>query len=204
MSANGRPRRLIETRDAGVTLIEVLVSLTVLSVVMSLFTAGIIQMYRSANKTEAIVNAQNQIVIAFQRLDKDVRYAAGISREGMVGSGPGVEYLIANTGSPMCVQLRLKPAKNQLQRRTWPQGSTPPKPDAAAADWAVLANDITGSNPFTFRAANSDAPFQSLRVRLSTTSGGAGGSATKQTDITFTALNTSLSTVSAAVCTEGR
>src|SRR4051794_16095539 len=61
--------------DAGVTLVEVLVAFGVMSVVMALFTAGVAQSYRVANKADAMAVARQQLHTAFLRLDRDVRYA---------------------------------------------------------------------------------------------------------------------------------
>ena len=53
-------------------------------------------MFRTANKTEAVATAQSQISIAFQRLDKEIRYAEGISTPTSSGTGWYVEYVTAD------------------------------------------------------------------------------------------------------------
>ena len=63
---------------------------------------------------------------------------------------------------------------------------------------------MTATNPFTRYAATGDFAFQRLRIDM-TAKKSAGATATKrQSDITFTALNTSPTTSSNSVCTEGR
>jgi Tfp pilus assembly protein PilV len=186
--------------DAGITLVEVVVSMTILSVVMAMFTGGVLQMYRAANRTEAAATSQSQINIAFLRLDKEIRYAAGISTPGSVASDPYVEFLTTYTGTPVCTELRLRVAARQLQRRTWAQGSSPLTP----SPWIPLASDISSTQPFTLSAADATFNFQRLRLKLVATSGAGGTATSKQTDVTFTAMNTSLTTSSATVCTEGR
>jgi type II secretory pathway pseudopilin PulG len=185
--------------DDGLTLIDMVVSMVIMSIFMSMFTTAILQTYHAANKIESISGAQSQIHTAFLRLDKEIRYAAGISTESSTGD-PYVEYLTTNTGSPVCTELRLDVASRQLQRRTWPQGMSPLTP----SNWIPLATEISSVKPFTFTAADSTFNFQRLRLQLAASSGGASTATTKQTDITFTALNTSLGTASATVCTEGR
>jgi hypothetical protein len=157
-----------------------------------------IQIYRSVNKNEAIAAARAEINITFGRLDKEIRYAAGISAPGVTGTDKYVEYLITNTGAPTCVQLRVHVSSAQLQRRSWLQsGGTP-------GSWTSLASGITATNPFTSYPATGDFAFQRLRIGM-TTKHSSGATATKrQTDITFTALNTSPTTSSDNVCTEGR
>jgi prepilin-type N-terminal cleavage/methylation domain-containing protein len=187
-------------RDSGITLIEVVVSMTIMSVAMAIFTGGILQMYRAFNRSDATANAQSQINNAFLRLDKEIRYAAGISTPGSVGSDPYVEFLTTYTGTPVCTELRLRVAAKQLQRRTWVQGSSPLVPSA----WVPLASEVSSTQPFTFTAADATFNFQRLQLKLTATSGSGGTATPKQTDVTFTALNTSLTTSSATVCTEGR
>jgi type II secretory pathway pseudopilin PulG len=192
-----RPRR---TRDSGITLIEVVVSMSIMTIVGAIFTAGVLQMFRSANRSEAASTAQSQINNAFLRLDKEIRYAAGISTPGSVGSDSYVEFLTTNTGTPVCTELRLHVATKQLQRRTWIQGSSPLTPST----WIPLASLVSSTQPFTLSAADATFNFQRLQLKLAGTSGAGGTATSKQTDVTFTALNTSPTTSSATVCTEGR
>jgi prepilin-type N-terminal cleavage/methylation domain-containing protein len=199
-AAGVRPSRPRRAGDAGVTLIEVMISMTIMSIAMAMFTTGILQMYRSANKNEAMSTAQSQISIAFQRLDKEIRYAAGLSTQGFVGADPYVEFLITNGGSPVCTELRLHVATAQLQRRTWTQGSTPVTPSG----WLPLASNISSTQPFTVSAADATYNFQRLTLNLVAGWGSGTTATSKRTDITFTALNTSLETASTTICTEGR
>jgi type II secretory pathway pseudopilin PulG len=194
-----RLNRVRRTGDAGITLVELVVSMTIMSVVMAIFTGGIIEMYNSANKNESLSTAQSEVNIMFLRLDREIRYAAGISLPDVVGGDSYVEYLTGSTGTALCTELRLNVALGQLQRRTWLKGSTP------SPVWTPMASGVTSGTPFTFAAADATFRFQRLELKFNTTSGSAVSSVTTtQTDITFTALNTSQSTVSAAACTEGR
>ena len=61
--------------DAGVTLIELMVAMALMSVFGTIFLSGIAQMYRAANRAEAMTTTQSQISIAFGRLDTQIRYA---------------------------------------------------------------------------------------------------------------------------------
>jgi len=189
-----------EGGDRGFTLVEILVSMSIMAVFMAMFTGLVVQMFRSANKSSATAAAQSQVNIAFLRLDEEIRYAAGISTPGSVGADSYVEYLTTNTGGPICTELRLNAASGQLQRRTWTRGVSPVTPTG----WIPLASDVTSAAPFTFSPADATFNFQRLRLKLVASSGSGGTAAARQLDVTFTALNTSLSTSSAADCTEGR
>jgi hypothetical protein len=181
-------------------MIDVVVAMTLMSVFMSIFTGMVVQMFRSANKNLAIASAQSQVTTAYLRLDKEIRYAAGISAPGPVGDDSYVEYLTTNTGVATCTELRLNAASRQLQRRSWPQAGVPPVPSA----WVPLASAVSSPTPFTFAAADDTYNFQRLRLTLLASAGGGSTAASRQTDVTFTALNTTLGTSSATVCAEGR
>jgi type II secretory pathway pseudopilin PulG len=193
-AARRRVERPRASGDGGITLIEVVVSMTVMTALMSIFTFGVVQMYRSANKVEAVSVAQSQMHTAFQRLDREIRYASGISTPAQVGPDWYVEYLTANGGGPVCVQLRLVGDTRQLQRRTWPSGSTP-------GTWGVLASDVGSGQPFEF---SHNGNFQRLRLHLVSASGPPGDPVKAETNVTFTALNTLRDTTNHDVCSEGR
>jgi hypothetical protein len=195
-----RRRGRARTEDDGVTMIDVVVAMTLMSVFMSIFTGMVVQMFRSANKNLSIARAQSQVTNAYLRLDKEIRYAAGISAPGSVGADSYVEYLTTNTGVATCTELRLNAASGQLQRRSWPQAGTPPAPSA----WLPLAAAVSSTKPFTFAAADDTYNFQRLRLTLVASAGGGTTAASRQTDVMFTALNTTLATSSATVCVEGR
>ena len=190
-------------RDDGVTMIEVVVSLTLMAVLMTIFTTAVIEVYRNVNQTEAISTAQSNLNTVFLRLDKEVRYASGISAPS---DGPDwyVEYLNTNRGTEACTQLRLT-STGLLQRRTWDRSLSPIQPSG----WTVLASGIRQaadlSPPFAFVEANpvsNGSNFQQLVVTLA--ADGPNGKPAAQSTFTFAALNTSMATASTDVCVEGR
>ncbi len=186
--------------DRGVTLIEVVTAMSIMSILMVIFTGGILEVYRFANRSEAAAAASTQLNIAFMRLDKEVRYASGISTPGTVGVDHYVEYLITNTGTPVCVELRLDVADRQLQRRTWVQGSPP----GSLTAWTPLTSGVSGDQPFTTRPADATFSYQRLTVTLTADAGSGSTARATEGSVTFTALNTSFESSTANVCTEGR
>jgi type II secretory pathway pseudopilin PulG len=179
------------------TLLEVVITMAIMSILMSVFTAGAVQMYRSANQAEAMSAAQSQTQLVFERLDREIRYAFGISREDPPGGVEYVEYLTTTDGKDTCNQLRLDPATAQLQRRSWTRGMTP-------GGWTRIASNVStppGSRPFTFTAGDN---FQSLQLHLLARPEGAAGRVVAETKVTFIALNTPRGADTSTVCTEGR
>ncbi len=218
------PRRRRDTSgDAGTTLIEVLVAMGIMSVLMAVFTASVLLVYRSANGTQARSEVQTQVQLAFQQLDREVRYATGITAPD-TSARRGAWYIEfigprGDTAQPQCRQLRLD-ATGVLQLLRW----TPGSPPAEGAPGQTLASNvvapggttpppferqIAGSRPFASPAPGVPAAttgtdfapdYQRLRVRLSTRI----GTDVTTSDVTFTALNTSRDTGDTNVCSEGR
>ena len=177
--------------DSGSTLAELLVSMSIMTVVMTIFTAGIVRMYRTANTTEVRAIAQTQLSLALLRLDRQVRYAAGIGLEYSSGADRYVEYLVIGTGGAQCYRLRL--SGGRLQQRTWPSGSSP------TLSWTTQASNLTSTYPFRRIDADDAVGFQRLEVDLAT----AGAGSAPATKIRFTALNTSREPIT-NTCDQGR
>ena len=197
--------------DEGYSLIEVMMAMLCMSILMTLVTSAVIQIYHSVNGVDALSSAQTQVDTTFGRLDKELRYARGISDPGTVGGDPYVEYLLSVDSVDTCVELRLHTATGELQRRQWTKNQMP----LAPTGWQTLASSVTATAPFTVTPADSKTldGFRYQRLTLNVTSvagGGAGQSAAagragadRQTDVTFTALNTT-AIDNSATCTEAR
>ena len=176
-----------EPADGGVTLIEVTVAMTLMVVVLSMFSTAMIAVYRTISRSEAVTIAQTQVTLAFQRLDRQVRYATSISQPTTGTAGyPYVEFLTTFDGVPRCTQWRLRTHHPvlALQTRSWLRDATPD------STWTTLASNIrpvSGTVPFTRLTPDSASQFQRLQVRLEASSGGT--TASKQLDMIFTALN---------------
>lgn len=211
-----RPVRRRAGGDAGTTLIELLVAMVIMAVVGALFAGTIVQVYRVGNTVDTTTQAQAQVRLAVQRLDREVRYAYGITTPTTVAQAAAdsgtwyVEFLGVDkqSGARVCSQLRLK--TGQLFERDWPPGTQ----QSAGQGWTALASDIDmtsfatpanpgGPVPFDLQAAGStpytpaaavgsqfSPAFQRLRLRLVTVVDRERASS----DVTFTALNTARTT----------
>lgn len=207
-------RRPPERDDAGFSLMEIVVTMTLLSVLMSLVTAAILQIYHAVNGVDSLSAAQSQVNVSFARLDREVRYARAISDPALVGADYYVEYQLTDDGVDTCVELRLQTSTSKLQRREWANTASTPVPSA----WTTLADGITATTPFTVTDPDTQAligyRYQRLALAFTSTAGGgrslnaagARAGAVREIKVAFTALNTTgvdLSTVS-ATCTQGR
>lgn len=191
--------------DRGFTLTELLVSMAILSIVMVVVTGAILQASSTSARVDAAGVSQQQAHQAFDRLDRQVRWAAAFGTQGTVAGNPYVEWLYTASGAPTCNELRIDVAGKRLQQRSWKQGDL-----TTVTPWTVVASGITGvaidANTSGFRVFPSDATFPMARLRIAVTStaGGAKATDTATHDVTYTALNSSGSTVPATVCSEGR
>ncbi|MGA5305420.1 prepilin-type N-terminal cleavage/methylation domain-containing protein [Nucisporomicrobium flavum] len=161
--------------DEGFTLIELLVAMTVMVVVMSVATAGIVSMYRSAGEVDARSAAQAELGLVLQRLDREVRYARGVSSTPATGAS-AVDFLTIQGTHEVCVQLRV--VGGVLSQRTWAYGGSGISPTG----WKPLASGLTLARPFTYVPPDDSLGHQRLRIDLRRQ--GEGNQAT------FTALNT--------------
>jgi type II secretory pathway component PulJ len=174
--------------DAGFTLIDMMVAMTLMTIVMAVFTGAIVRMYRVANNVDAKSVAQASINVAMQRLDREVRYAKGISTPYLVNNNQYVDMLsIQRVGAntvQQCIQVRV--VSGVLAQRTWTFQASPLNLSA----WVPLANGLTSATPFTYRPPNDSVGYQQLTVALAS---GSGSSADSNTT-TFIALNSDRTT----------
>jgi type II secretory pathway pseudopilin PulG len=169
------------------TLIEVMVTLSIMGLVMMIFTTSVVQMFRAANKSESIAEAQKQINIMFLRLDKEIRYASAISVPVLDTNGWHVRYLKTDvqTETPTCNELRLGAAA-ALEYREWVYDASP------GTAWTVLASSVAAppdGQPFTRLAPGVTADVYQLRLALVATSGTGETATRSDTAVTFSALN---------------
>jgi hypothetical protein len=185
--------------DAGITLIEVVVAMSIMTIFMAMFTAAIVQVYRVANSVDAAATAQSQVHITFLRLDTQIRYADGISTPARIGTDSYVEYLTTNTSVATCTQLRLRApagAPAQLQQRSWPLASPPAGLDDANRPWRPLASGVsrvvvggTPQEPFTLLPATAPFTFPRLHLAVAVDTGSGRTAARRETNLIFTARN---------------
>jgi prepilin-type N-terminal cleavage/methylation domain-containing protein len=193
--------------DSGVTLIELIVSMTIMAVMMTMFTTAMLQMYQAANKTESLSNAQSELNTVFLRLDRLVRYASGISEVKQNGSTYYIGVLVVEADRTLCHALRLVGAEKKLQIVTWNESDPTNRPP-----WTTLANDVLGRavvlptgavqyfEPFRFVEADNTYTFDRMQLELTAVIGSGVKGTRTNTKVQFTALNTSLTTSAANVC----
>jgi prepilin-type N-terminal cleavage/methylation domain-containing protein len=193
----------MKRRDAGFSLMEVMVGSALMSVVMAIATAAFVHMYRTTSVTEANAVTEASLMASFAKLDRDVRYAYRVNAPYQPDAGTfAVDYVVPDANNALlCVQLTLPVSGGALIRRQWPQTST--SADAAAVSTGVAANLVTANtitdaggaqvpaSPFTVRTTGQDGSnFDRLRINVNSTVGLSDRGATRNYNLQFTALNT--------------
>jgi type II secretory pathway pseudopilin PulG len=173
--------------DDGVTLVDVMVSMAVMSVVVAVFTSGIVDMFRTANHADAAAAAQAQILTSFNRLEREIRYAQRIMEPHAVANGFAVEFVINDaSGVLQCTQLVLMDG-GAMTEQQWPAGESPTKPATTIA----TGLEPKEAEPFLQLAAGTlGSNFDRLQVRVTTTVGTGRTAQTRSFDLQYTALNT--------------
>lgn len=185
--------------DAGVSLIELIVAMGLMGTFMAIFTGAVLQIYGTVNRNEAIGDSQTQVTLAMGRLDKEIRYAAEVGVPGTVSGVSYAEYFTTNEGVSRCGQLRMDPVNDQLKLRSWTLGATPPA-------WNTVPVLVAHVDSISFPTARQTSGYQQLRIQLQASAGGAAANVTKDTDVTFAALNSTASGANTSVttCAAGR
>lgn len=161
-----RPRR---SNDAGFTLIELFVVMSILSVVLALFGNTLFQMQRSSAVQEEIGNATDEIRTAFAEMERQVRAAYWIDPSN---AGDIIELYTKNaSGVLTCVGWKVD--NQQLWRRdvggSWTViGTGDP---AAAEPGPIIVNAALGVAAFTpgapIRVSNPNNPMSPYFVPAS-------------------------------------
>lgn len=147
--------------DRGFSLIEALIAMVVFGTAMSVMASVVMAMTNNTRQGQGVSVATDQTRLAFQRLDKQVRYANGLSTPGTATDGSGwyVEFRVPDSmrdnrttavaRDHRCHQWRVLARK--LQTRTWLVNSvgvaTPPKPRWTTVGTGI-DNEITTDPPF--------------------------------------------------------
>ncbi|GAA4605884.1 hypothetical protein GCM10023107_73790 [Actinoplanes octamycinicus] len=216
-------RHALPRGDAGVTMIDLLVAMALMSIIGSIVTGGLAQLYRMTDVTDRMDEAQSQASLAYAGLQPEIGVAYDISEPGAgAGGDPSVEYVTQDpSGQRICHQLRLSGGK--LKLRQWPASATTAAAVSAAA-WRVLASGLSApGTPDTETGAAaapqtlhfpdfstpsltnlpSATPLQ-LRIRLTATASGAKGSTQRDTQTTIVAANSAVRWHDPVACSLGR
>jgi prepilin-type N-terminal cleavage/methylation domain-containing protein len=166
-----RLRRRLQS-DAGFTLIELMISMSLLSVVMLIFLSALFTAQNTVNRSTARSTSNDQARLAVQEFDREIRSGNVLYDPANCPPPPGnpvgpptcypalgvtqnMTLLIytqtnANTRNPgnQCVQWRITPIDSfglsRLEKRAW---SVNWQTDGIVSGWRDIAEDVVNRQP---------------------------------------------------------
>ena len=195
-------------RDRGFSVIELTISMTIMSIVLVIVTTATLQIYSTVNGVESYSIVRDQLGTSFRRLDKELRYATWVSTAGQVGTRWYLEYALPAG----CRQLKFTGGVLSLASWTLP-GTTPGAPSTLAGNLSLIGTTApfttyaAGSTPYASSSAGTagvggDYAPEHVLVRLQFNATVA--KVTLPFDVTYTAQNTTRLTSSLNDCSKGR
>ena len=192
MSAPGRTGRTAGGgREAGFTLVELLVAMGVFAVLMTLALTAVVGMTRVTTRVQNVGDASDRLRQAFLTLDRQARYADAVNFPGASGGAWWVEMHTPATdaAAARCTQWRYTPTTHRLEQRSWADGSLP-----TAGTWRTVADRMLGdAQPFALVPADATYVHQELRVRLRAGSSDSAAGGRSGLDTRFVARNSTAS-----------
>lgn len=164
-------KRARSGEEGGLTLVELLVSMLVFSIFITILLTSILGITKASTQAQVISRAASGALIVFQNFDREIRYADSINYPGTGATGSRyVEFRIPKSSSidnstTWCNQWRFDPQTGLLQSRKWIEGTVP------AAIWttrlAVVFDDGGASYPFAVtEASDLGSAMQQLTLTL--------------------------------------
>lgn len=134
--------------DGGLTLVELVVSMFVLTFVLAGATAFAIGMQRTISRTQVTARTQTELRAVADALARQLPAASAISDPGVSAGSWYVEYRVdaTATGAAVCYQWKLGGTTRVLQERSWDPAA--PAPTAWVTYARDVTNDVTTDPPF--------------------------------------------------------
>jgi type II secretory pathway pseudopilin PulG len=174
--------------------VELMVAMLIFSIFMVTASAGITHLFQTEQQTQSVSTAGSQLQLAFQSLDRQVRYASGVwaTQDASGNSYMTWDSTYQGQAQPTCNELEFSPSSGLLQQRSWPAGSQP------GTGWNPLATGLTPdpsnpeANPF-ITPLNTPVPMvhQQVQITLYDQAGSGTTAASDVTSFVITAMNSS-------------
>lgn len=214
--AKAQAKRQETPRDAGFSLVELIVAISIFSIFLTVFIAGVVQLTRATYAASARMESSQEMGIMHQRIDSSVRFAEAINAPGTAPSGRVyVEYFTSSEATSdvrnYCTQLRYDPNEGTIAMRRWSWAASAPAQGPGSTSWQNLATEVLppdsaspATYPFARTLATPDTPFQRLliEVRLGVEVWGS-ETTTQNTFIARNSSPTSITNTGGVVCNGG-
>jgi type II secretory pathway component PulJ len=172
-------------KDCGTTMVELLVSMTIFSLAMTVVFGAVILVLRKSADVQKSADASSELRIALALIDRQVRsgnvlfspagesaYVSTCTGDAASNSGTCMRIFTQSNGSEKCVQWQVTaadPAKvgsSTLRTRSW---ATSWQTTGDLTGWSTIARGLAitpGTNPFTLQGAATIYKERLLDVRL--------------------------------------
>jgi prepilin-type N-terminal cleavage/methylation domain-containing protein len=161
----------IRRDERGITLVELIVSMMVLGIAMTIFATTLSTVQTAVVAQDQLTQSNDQARLAIQQIDREMRsgnvlYDPATEGSTTPGGGSGDNYYMvriytqtnADDRGYSCVQWRINNSK-ELQTRWWP-----PEQPASVSGWRTVAEGIV-NREFGVRAFELDSdPLKGSRV----------------------------------------
>ncbi|MGO2654704.1 MAG: PulJ/GspJ family protein [Pseudoclavibacter sp.] len=110
-------------RQAGYTLVEVIVAISIFLMFLSMFIAGVVKLTRTTYAAAERSESSSSLSVLYQAIDPKVRYAQYINEPQKLGSHVYVEMFVPSTSTSdtlnHCTQLRYDSTAGTVAMRNW-------------------------------------------------------------------------------------
>lgn len=202
--------------DRGTTLMELLISMVIMTIFLGLFAAGVLGMSAAARRQSASITAQQQTREAFLQLDKQIRYAEAITTPSTVAGNQWIEWQVPDPTIPIatsasqsrCFQWKASATSGTLMYRSW---IVPTTGTVSVPSWRTVASGLVITNQPVFTTSDAGlaaAPFSVPagsstsygRLGIAVTANGTATAGRSASSAVFTALNSPATAT--VTCTE--
>ena len=168
--------------DSGTTLIELLVSMSIFALCMTVVFGAVILVVRKSTDVQTSADAESQLRLALAQIDRQVRSGnvlfspadestPSCTGDATTNSGTCMRIFTQSNGIEKCVQWQVidDPAHSgtkMLRSRSW---ATTWQTTGNLTGWSTVARGLTissGHNPFTLEGATTPYKERLLDVRL--------------------------------------
>jgi prepilin-type N-terminal cleavage/methylation domain-containing protein len=195
-----------ESSDAGYSLIELIVAMTIFTIFIAVFLAAVVGLARGTTQARASSESAGGVMLVFQNIDRQVRYADAINFPG-ASSATGYRYIEFRTpassmptNETTCTQWRFLPDQKRIESRRWKD-----TPGSVATPWATKLATVISKPDATYPFALIPAAGPSKQqLQLSIDAGLASGSGKTSISTSFVARNSSDTSVSNTAGPDGQ
>lgn len=191
-----RLRGAADTVDAGFTLIELIVAMGIFLVFVAIFLSAVVNLTRGTTRSSNVAQSTSSLLVVFQNIDRQVRYADAINRPGNgTGGNRYIEFRVPAVSTTdrvtRCYQWRYNATTGVISSRSWADVAGSAKTSWSTKIESVIS--VTGSDyPFAMIPASSTVLKQQFQLTVSS------GISDADTDIStkFVARNSSIDSIS--------